>query len=398
MASKMRRVELNDTLRRLPDETLRQMAFVRKSSEGSAATSRRTPSSSATLPASTSPSLPGTVASRPRRRTTRVALDGAAVPLQARLRSLKVTQKTLTSYYNHIADFEAWARRRRINVNLNNLDRHVTAYLTFLFEDGETQPSTGAYLVYELQLLRCKGPKQAFLPNSKEALAGWRKMEPGNMRLPVPEEFVLDAATLALEQDRVDIALVMVIQLDTYLRPTECVSLTRDHFALPAGRRYKHWAIVVAPSELGETTKTGSSDDSVLVADLEERAWLRQALKLWVPLASGRVFPKLSLAQLEQWCKAACQQLRYKSCCVMPHILRHSGASNDVYHKRRDLTSVQKRGRWQARKSVTRYEKHALLQRRWSQAAPDRLSAIRRRSQQFPNYLLERLRTTGKAK
>ena len=64
----------------------------------------------------------------------------------------------------------------------------------------------------------------------------------------------------------------------------------------------------------------------------------------------------------------------------MPHILRHAGASNDAFRKRRSLADIQKRGRWEAKKSVSRYEKHALLLKRWEQADSGRKQTIRARS------------------
>ena len=127
-------------------------------------------------------------------------------------------------------------------------------YMTQLALDDMVQPSTGAYLVFGLQLLRCTKPKLEFLPLSKEALAGWRKLAPGGMRLPVPEEFIFDFAHLALDENHVDIAFGMVLQYDTYLRPSECLELGHEHLGFPAGGRYNKWSIVVAPFQLGSAT------------------------------------------------------------------------------------------------------------------------------------------------
>ena len=86
----------------------------------------------------------------------------------------------------------------------------VTSYLTWLSEGDETDPSPGAYLVYGLQLLRCTVPKSDFLVNSKEALAGWKKQALGRMRMPVPEEFVYDLATHALETGHLDVCVAIL--------------------------------------------------------------------------------------------------------------------------------------------------------------------------------------------
>lgn len=82
----------------------------------------------------------------------------------------------------------------------------------------------------------------------------------------------------------------------------------------------------------------------------------------------------------------------------MPHVVRHAAASNDRYHQRRTLLEIQKRGRWQAKASVSRYEKHALLLSSWRQAADRRRKTIETRSQKFPKQLLDLLRKSGQAR
>ncbi|CAE7214061.1 unnamed protein product [Symbiodinium sp. CCMP2456] len=322
----------------------------------------------------------------------RTTPEGAALPARLQLRTLKVTQKTLDSYHRHVQDFESWARSKGLRTNLNNLDKRVVRYMTQLALEDAVLPSTGAYLVFGLQMLKCTGPKASFLPEAKEALAGWRKLSPGGMRLPVPEEFVYDFAYLALDEQQLEIAFAMIIQLDTYLRPSECLGLRRAHIGFPAGDRYNKWSIVVAPFDLGTATKTGKYDDSVLVADKSDRAWLTEAMQLYMAKTTDELFPSLTLAKYEKWMKQAAPKLGYKSACVMPHILRHAGASNDAFHRRRPLAEIQKRGRWESRKSVTRYEKHALLLKRWEQADSKRGNTIRARSQTLPRRLLAVLR------
>ena len=98
-----------------------------------------------------------------------------------------------------------------------------------------------------LQLLRNDGPKQDFLPQSKEALAGWRKEKPGTTRLPVPEEFVFDVASRMLDSGRVDIAVAMTLQLHCSLRPSEVLALTKAHVSAPSVGRYHKWGLVIPP-------------------------------------------------------------------------------------------------------------------------------------------------------
>ena len=268
----------------------------------------------------------------------------------------------------------------------------MTLYLTHLSQNDECQPSTGAYVIYGLQLLKNTGPKSDFLPNAKEALSRWRKLQPGGMKLPVPEEFIFNLGLWSIERHRLDYAFLSALQYDTYMPPSECIALTTHHVGYPAGGRYNRWSIVICPSELGETTKTGTADDSVMVADRPDRSWLAEAMTLYMARVNSKLFPNVTLSSYEKWCELGTRELQYKSACIKPHVLRHSGASNDVFHQRRPLQEVQKRGRWLARKSVTRYEKHALLLKRWEQAPKDKHADILRRSQEFCTALLVELR------
>ena len=308
-----------------------------------------------------------------------------------RWRSVK---NTLTRYLRQIEEFEEWLRSKRQRWSFPTLDRKVTQYITHLY-DSDAEMSKASYLIYGLQLLKCEGSKDSFLVGSKEALSGWRKQDPGQMRVPVPEEFIFDLMTLALEDDRIDLAMAMLIQFDGYLRPSECLSLTADHVCWPQGRCYLHWALIIAPSTLQQTTKTGQSDDSILLGDRPHNGWIKECMRLFMKTVKYELFPGLTLSGYETWCRQACLRLSYKRSCVMPHIIRHAAASNDMYHSRRSLVEIQKRGRWAAKRSVSRYEKHALLLAQWRQVSPHRKSLVEAQSQSIKSTLLTALRTNG---
>ena len=331
------------------------------------------------------------VGNKPKPRPVRVGLDGSKLPVHMQLRAQKVGQKTLHRYLASIEEFEAWAKQRSRKITDKTLDKHVTTFLTHMFEAGR-EITDGTYLVYALQLLRCEVAKDHFLVCAKQALAGWRKSCPGNMRLPVPEEFLHDAATFALEESQVEMAFLIALQLDSYLRPSEILGLTCDNIGRPAGKRYPHFSIVVAPSTLGQVTKTGQSDDSILLGDRSHNTWMKEAMRLYLKRVDHHLFPNTTLSGYENFMRKACLKLKYKTNCVMPHIVRHSAASNDCYHQRRGLSDIAKRGRWQSRASVLRYEKHALLLQSWKQAAVSRKSDIQKRSQVFISLLLSNLR------
>ena len=310
------------------------------------------------------------------------------------LRSLKVSQTTLTRYQRSILCFETWCKQQPKYFQQKSLDQRVNRFLHEIFQEG-AEITEGTYLVYGLQMLKCSVPKDHFLVESKQSLSGWRKQCPGDMRIPVPEEFIYDFAFHALDLGRPDIAMLMMVQYDGFLRPSEAVGLTVEHVVKPQGKRYPHWGLIIAPSTLKQMTKTGKTDDSILLGDQRHNQWLKECLRLWMNGVVAEVFPDITLASLERFCKTASSQLGYQTVCLLPHVVRHSAASNSFYHKRRQLPEIMKRGRWTAKSSVARYEKAALLLRQWKHVSPKRKSLVLRRTQDFKTRFLQILRAGG---
>ena len=301
-----------------------------------------------------------------------------------------MTQRTLDAYQLAISAFHQWASSSGIKVTKNNLDAKVVQYMTYMCEKEGAEPRVGAYLIYGLQLLKCEVPKNLFLPCAKESLASWRKQRPGSMQLPVAEEILFDVA-VHVGAKRLDMALLMLLQYDCCLRPSEAISLTKDHVVPPAGGRYSKWAIIVSLSEFGERSKTGTSDDSVIVGDLKDRRWMQQVISHLYRSADFRLFPRVDLGSYERHLAEACNQLEYSAVIVLPHIIRHSSASNDAFFKRRDLRSIQKRGRWASKASVNRYEKHGLMMRQWKFIPAHRLAKVQSSPKRLVSFLNTRL-------
>ena len=259
------------------------------------------------------------------------------------------------------AGFLTWARRQKLRVNKGNLDAMVVKYMTYMHEREGAEPRVGSYLIYGLQLLQCDIPKALFLPNAKETLASWRMLKRGCMQLPVPEELIFDVA-VQLSQSRLDFMCLLLLQFDGCRRHSEAIELTWDNVVEPVGRWYPWWALVLFPAEMQARSKTGKADDSIRLGN---RKWMTQVMNYLHKRTEHRLFPNISLAQFERILHNTCGLLEYSSPVVLPHIVRHSSASNDACHRRRDLRATQKRGRWAAKSSVNRYEKHGLLQRAW---------------------------------
>ena len=224
------------------------------------------------------------------------------------------------------------------------------------------------------------------------------------MRRPVPEELISlmtsDLLTSGGRQPsftRLFAAVANMLLLDTYIRPSALLELTRRNVARPSpelgGVYGKHYAIVLAPQESGRTTKSGEQDDSLLVGDCG-RGWLAQVMQILVAATSNDQTPLLpiSLNQYEGALRASSARLGLAPGLVTPHVIRHTGASSDRLKKRRGLKAIKKRGTWKADKSVARYEKQGLILFTARELSSATKTAAKQAHSAVPALLLQHLR------
>ena len=325
------------------------------------------------------------------------------MPLGRRLRTQKVQPTTLLRYSLRIKNAESWFTKHQIKHDTHeDLDQALCLFFDHLTDRcPRGEPTVGAYTVYGYQLLRCNIPTHLFLPNAKQQLAGWKHCMPGGMRLGVAEEIADECCVTALENGAVEFALAAQLELDTYFRPSEVLTLRSRQITPPkvdSGTSYQKWVATLAPSEEKGRTKTGLTDACVVVAD-KTRPWLTDALALWLEGVADNdaVFPSLTLNTYERGWQQLMTQKKYPASLITPHVLRHTAASNDLFHGRRNLAAVQKRGFWQSRKSVARYGKEAHVLKSWHKVPAHLHASIRSRAKQLPQLMLAALRARVKA-
>jgi integrase len=296
-----------------------------------------------------------------------------------------------------VKNAELWFVQKQLRHDTHqSLDQALCLFFDFLAEQKE-EPTIGAYTVYGFQLLRCSMPTNLYLPNAKQQLAVWRRKMPGGIRLGVAEKIADECCLTAVENGDIEFALAAQLELDTYFRPTEVLTLRAKQITPPSkdtGAPYQKWVATLAPSEEKGRTKTGLTDACVVVGD-NSRKWLKDALALWMSNKSGEaaVFPGLSLKNFEETWKRLLVQKQYPLAFITPHVLRHTAASNDIFHGRRDLAGVQKRGFWESRKSVARYGKEAHVLKSWHKIPAMLHGGIRSRAKALPNILLTAIHT-----
>ena len=131
-----------------------------------------------------------------------------------------------------------------------------------------------------------------------------------------------------------------------------------------AGKAYKHFSILLHPSEEGIPSKTKQWDE-MLSIDLKHMKFLGPALEQILDLKNRAGADKaftISLEDVNQFMESNWEPLGLKP-LGKPHAyrLRHGGASYEAALKLRTLASIQSRGRWQTLKSVKNYEKGSRL-------------------------------------
>ena len=97
-------------------------------------------------------------------------------------------------------------------------------------------------------------------------------------------------AVEAVRSGQVLFAVSLVMSVLGYIRPSALLSIRRRQIVAPGGGQ-RHWTVLLHPSDQQEISKTGTSDDSI-VMDTPGFAWLNVILeKLVRGNCLEKVFP-----------------------------------------------------------------------------------------------------------
>lgn len=273
---------------------------------------------------------------------------------------MRVKDPTLLKYNERVLAFEAYCRNKRFTLSHHDkTDRYLCEFFADLLESGATY-NEASYTLFGFILLRSDEslPERSLFPRARQALKGWSTRYPQSSRTGAdPIIWYLLADKLA--ETEPPIAAALLLQLDTYARPSEIVNLKHGDVIRPSSKHCKFWGLIFGNSSFGQTTKTGTQDDTVLL-NSADRPFVRDVLK-WVvnkpSRASHRLFPDLTLKVYEKAMRAAKSQVGLGRFDLTPHTVRHSGPSADFLSRNRDAAEIQARGRWKTAKSIQRYQK-----------------------------------------
>ena len=274
-------------------------------------------------------------------------------------------------------------------------------YCVQLAADGHG-PAAGRNLLYGWLFFKSENYEKDLLElsNMKRTINGWSKEVMEEERDPAPLEVLWWMGVWFLANGMTSIALCLVLQLDGYMRPSEAIELTEDQIIKPAplaGLRYAlNYSAHLSPQTRGKRSKAGQVDDS-FVFGTKGRMWVVDIVKKLARRVrkGARLFPDLNLISYERAFQKASRALKLEMLGVTPHVVRHTGPSNDRLFNLRPLSEVQKRGRWGHIKSCTRYEKRAKIMRQLGLMTKQQQVSMKNAAAQFPQMLLDKLAKYG---
>ena len=293
----------------------------------------------------------------------------ARLPRHLQLKSLKVKDPTLKKYTGCVDQFLEVARNNRWDIsNVNLADVRMSEYFAELCESGAAY-NTASYTLFGYLLLRCDEnvPDRQLFPRSRAALKGWSSRYPQCSRTGAdPLIWYLIADVIADSQP--PIAAALLLQLDTYARPSEILQVRFGDVVKPVSKVCSYWGIIFGNSDRGAMTKAKLQDDTVLLDSLD-RSFAPSVLKIVVKKCRQKnelIFGVVTLKEYEDAFHDACCQLGLAQFKLVPHCVRHSGPSVDFLQRSRSATEIQTRGRWSTQKSILRYQKPGQMLARMS--------------------------------
>ena len=191
-------------------------------------------------------------------------------------------------------------------------------------------------------------------------MKGWKAKFPGRSKSGVDLKLWDLIALKCCEQKNFLTAAGIIVQGDSYLRPSELLEITSQHLIPPSASRAKGvWGAIVGLSDDGIPTKAKEFDDCVLFntsCRMDVNHVISALAKRKVKHGES-IFHPLTLDSYRRQIQQAVDSLKLSSLDLTPRILRHSGASHDAYYEIRDIKQIQLRGRWKCLESVKKISK-----------------------------------------
>lgn len=190
--------------------------------------------------------------------------------------SVKAPQRK--DYSRRLEQFYAFVLRYELPIqNENQLDEALCEFADHLFLDGEGL-SFGQKLQAAIEYERPEFAQEGrlALPRFKRAMKGWRRLNPQQTRLPMPEFLKSAISAVMVQKGWLEEALFNQTTFSTYARPGETLRIFAADI-VEKNADFDHTVIVLGPLERGESSKVGIYDET-LVLDDSRAPWLGMLL------------------------------------------------------------------------------------------------------------------------
>ena len=284
---------------------------------------------------------------RARRRASQMVDQRFAGGTMNKLEASAVSASATKQYHAELVAFEQFAQPRGLDIkDPKVVDNLIVSYLNRVYLDGHQSYKAdrliAAVLHYYPQFGRMGGDK---LPHAWRTIRGYRKLTPGQTRKAYPLALWAAFAAEMCRPGYLRMALFMLIELSSYVRPSE---LSGQGLLAGAASRWADQVLVppFAPEEESIRTKTGDFDVSILLDSPWMQGWgdkLFDCLKHCGPQHASEC-PSISES-------------------LSPRINKTQRSQRSLHRLRSPVANAA--GQWKTLKSVTRYEKSARLANTW---------------------------------
>jgi integrase len=275
------------------------------------------------------------------------------------------------SYVKAWQDLKEWAKAKGLSIeSKQDLDHAVVNKMNYMFFDGH-DVADAMTLLAAVKFHRQDIPKTGALVRAPEALSGFRKLDPPKGRLPMPYP-MLAAVVRRLWGIKLQVSMWLLVGWATCCRPGEALKLRKKDIVPPTDL-CPHWIIILNcgldPTPKGPfanaaadkrdfklTSKVGVSDEAIIV----DQPYMKNLGKIMLEAVKGKANESLMFdfdtsEAVKLWNESLMELGYIEHGINCTYQIRHGSASTDVLTGLRTLTEIQKRGRWEAAKSVKRY-------------------------------------------
>ena len=291
---------------------------------------------------------------------------------------------TAVQWLPRVRDFLISCKRQGMKLEgPESVDAAIAQHLDWMCYSQRLLPSHGSLLMFGML---CIMPElNGHLCLTSRSLKSWQKLAVTVEGGPMAEEAVFMVVHFFFRSGAYYEGAWTLLQYDVYAREQDMESLRENDIDFDGRVVSLHFGV----STRGESVKTGTNQGATIrrgpVADII------LALKANTP-KGALIFP-ISQGDFRKAWHTACASLGI-SYAGPPHVLRHSGPSEDIARGRTSLEGVRRRGRWKALTSVQRYTKTFALTKFRSRMPQKLLQRGQEAVQDLRSVLLSSLRSS----